>query len=430
MLAALCLLYLGLLYLGLLYLGWHPPEGRLDPPTWRADRSEPACATRRPALGDGRMDMRTVVASLAALAALAAGIATAGTGPAAAGTRVPAAKLPAVRGGVARKTEATGAFLASSLDAGVTRVTCTAPAPYRAVAAGLSVGIQAALRGRAGHQAVTVHDPVTGVSCEADGGRPFDSASIVKAIILAALLRWHQETGTPLSGWETGEATLMITQSDNGAATDLWNWVGMSRLRRFLRLAAMNETELGPGGYWGLTQVTAHDEMLLLDLLARPNPVLSAASRAYQLGLMAQVIPGQRWGTPAGAPDGVTVHVKNGWLPDDTGWHVNSIGAFTGKGENYVIAVLTDDNPSEQYGIDTIQAVASVVHQALSAARGTARARLAANLGQPAAAPAVPSPAAAPSPAAVPSPWALVPALPAPPSPWALVPALPAPPAP
>jgi len=27
----------------------------------------------------------------------------------------------------------------------------------------------------------------------------------------------------------------------------------------------------------------------------------------------------------------VTVHVKNGWLPDDTGWHVNSIGAFTGR---------------------------------------------------------------------------------------------------
>ena len=68
-----------------------------------------------------------------------------------------------------------------------------------------------------------MHDPVTGVSCQADGGRHFDSASIVKAIILAALLRWHQETGPPLSDWEKDEATLMITQSDNDAATDLWN---------------------------------------------------------------------------------------------------------------------------------------------------------------------------------------------------------------
>ena len=73
---------------------------------------------------------------------------------------------------------------------------------------------------------------------------------------------------------------------------------------------------------------------------------------------MARVICRQRWGTPAGAPGDVTVHVKNGWLPDDTGWHVNSIGAFTGKGKNYLIAVLTDDNPSEQYGINTIQDVA------------------------------------------------------------------------
>jgi len=364
------------------------------------------------------MDVRAVVASVTALAVLAAGgTAAAGTGPAGPGTGA--------------------TVLASSPGARVARVTCTAPAGYRAVAAALSAGIQVALRGRAGHQAVAVHDPVTGVSCQADGGRQFDAASIVKAIILAALLRWHQETATSLSEWETGEATLMITQSDNDAATNLWNWVGMSRMQRFLGLAAMDETELGPGRYWGLTQVTAHDEMLLLDLLARPNRVLSAASRAYQLALMAQVIPWQRWGTPAGAPDGVAVHVKNGWLPDGTGWHVNSIGAFTGKSENYVIAVLTDDNPSEQYGIDTIQAVAWVVHRELSAVRGTARARLAASLGQPAApaaspaaASAAPSPPVVPSPAAVPSPWAVVAALPTPPSPWAVVPALPVPPAP
>jgi hypothetical protein len=360
--------------------------------------------------GDGRMNLRAIVASLAALTALTAGIAVAGARPAAA-----VAKRPAVRGGIARKTEAAGAVLASSPDSGAAWVTCTAPAASRAFAARLSAGIESALRDRAGHQAVTVHDQVTGISCQADAGRQFDSASIVKAIILAALLRWHQEAGTALSSWEQGEATLMITWSDNDAATGLWNWVGRSRLQRFLSLAAMNETELGAGPYWGLTQVTAHDEMLLLDLLTQPNPVLSAASRVYQLRLMSQVTPGQRWGTPAGAPGGVTAHVKNGWLPDGAGWHINSIGAFTGTGGNYVIVVLTDDNPSEQYGIDTVEDVARLVHQELSAARAAARPRLAANL---AAASAAPSPA-----------WAVVPALPAPPTPWAVVPALPAPPA-
>jgi len=131
-----------------------------------------------------------------------------------------------------------------------------------------------------------VHDTVTGVSCHTGSGRHFDSASIVKAIILATLLHWHQEAGTPLSSWEEHEAALMITQSDNDAATALWDEVGTSRLRRFLDLAKMDQTQLGSGGYWGLTQVTAHDEMLLLELLTSPNPVLSAASRSYQLGLM------------------------------------------------------------------------------------------------------------------------------------------------
>jgi hypothetical protein len=60
----------------------------------------------------------------------------------------------------------------------------------------------------------------------------------------------------------------------------------------------MRQTVLGPGGYWGLTQVTAHDEMLLLRLLLTPNTVLSGNSRAYALGLMARVISSQRWASP------------------------------------------------------------------------------------------------------------------------------------
>jgi len=256
---------------------------------------------------------------------------------------------------------------------------------------------------RGGHQAVTVYDTVTKVSCYANSGRHFDSASVVKAIILAALLRWHQEAGTPLPPEEEQEATLMITQSDNDAATDLWNDVGMSRLQQFLGLAKMDETQLGQGGMWGLTQVTARDEILLLGLLSQPNSVLSAASRSYQLGLMARVISAQRWGTPAGAPGDVTVHVKNGWLPESAGWHINSIGAFTGKDKNYQIAVLTDDNPSEQYGIDTIEAVARAAHRDLNEAGAVPSARLAANV--------APSPTGS-SPA--PSSWAVVPALPTP----------------
>lgn len=82
----------------------------------------------------------------------------------------------------------------------------------------------------------------------------------------------------------------MIEQSDNDAATDLWDELEMSNLKHFLNLTGMGETPLGQDGLWGLTQVTAHDETLLLKLLTAPNSALDANSRAYELNLMAHVV--------------------------------------------------------------------------------------------------------------------------------------------
>ena len=128
----------------------------------------------------------------------------------------------------------------------------------------------------------------------------------------------------------------------------------------------MKQTVLGPGGYWGLTQITAHDEMRLLHLLRTKNAVLDRRSRAYALRLMAQVIPSQRWGVPAGAPPRLGVHLKNGWLPLPAhGWRVHSIGCFTGRG-GYSIVVLTQDNPTMAYGIRTIEALAEAIHHDLN----------------------------------------------------------------
>ena len=81
--------------------------------------------------------------------------------------------------------------------------------------------------------------------------------------------------------------------------------------------------------------------------------MLTTASRDYVLGLMARVVSYERWGVPAGAPTDVTVHVKNGWLPQPThGWRINSIGSFSGHGKDYMIVVLTDDNPTMAYGVE------------------------------------------------------------------------------
>jgi len=237
---------------------------------------------------------------------------------------------------------------------------------YRRLASRMSRGIAAVLLGRVSVVGLKAADPRTGITCKLHPWWDFHSASVVKVIILGALLHELESEHRALTPQEAALSRAMITESSNSAATALWDEVGMRNLQRFLNLANMKHTQLGPDGFWGLTLVIAHDELLLLNLLTTSNSVLHGPSRAYALNLMAHVIPSQRWGVPAGAPVNVTVHVKNGWLPDIGGWVINSIGAFTGHGRNYKIVVLTKNNPTMTYGVDTVQAVAEVINRDLN----------------------------------------------------------------
>jgi hypothetical protein len=256
-------------------------------------------------------------------------------------------------------------------DAGAIAVSCRSAA-HPKLAARLARGIHAALAGRGSTVALRVEDRSKDLGCFLNTDAAFDSASVVKVEILGTLLRESETQHRNLTASEVRLARRMITQSDNNAASALWAHVGRARLRYFLARARMTATRLGPGGYWGLTQITAHDERLLLDLLMYPNQVLDAASRNFALTLMAQVIPAQRWGVPAGAPAGLTVHVKNGWLPLAThGWRIHSIGCFTGHHRGYLIVALTEGNPTMAYGITTIQRVAEVIHRQLNPAATT-----------------------------------------------------------
>jgi hypothetical protein len=119
---------------------------------------------------------------------------------------------------------------------------------------------------------------------------------------------------------------------------------------------------------WGLTTTVPQDQLSLLKQLVLPgrHPLLSAAQRSYALSLMENVKPDQAWGVSGGIPAGAKVALKNGWLPlHGTGsdWQINSVGWISGSGRNYLMAVLSTGNPSEQYGIDTIDALAATVWQ-------------------------------------------------------------------
>jgi hypothetical protein len=79
---------------------------------------------------------------------------------------------------------------------------------------------------------------------------------------------------------------------------------------------------------------------------------------------MRHVTSAQRWGVSAGPAATADVGLKNGWLPvasDGFQWAVNSIGWVRGSGRRYQIAVLTAHQPSEAYGIATIEALSRLV---------------------------------------------------------------------
>ena len=247
-----------------------------------------------------------------------------------------------------------------------------------ALAARMSRDIRAALSSRQGTVSLAVHDDDTGLTCALAGTRQYDSASIVKVMIMEAVLRRAEQLGRGLTRWELANLRPMITRSDNTAARRLWTNLGHVSLARFLARAGTSGTALGPGGYWGLTRTTAADQLRLLDVLTRTGSLLRATSRAYGLKLLNQVRSDQRWGVPAGMPRGLKAHVKNGWLPRSThGWRVHSVGAFTGPHRTYRIVVLSHDNPTMAYGVRTIERIAQAVHRGLNRGadhgRGTAR---------------------------------------------------------
>lgn len=260
-----------------------------------------------------------------------------------------------------------GAVAAGPAAAATTPICVSAQHPR--AAATMSANIATTLSARPhSFVAIAATDSAFGVSCALRPATHFYAASVVKVTILCALLLKIGGVGH-LTTTQRNLAYAMITQSSNSAATTLWNQVGMASMQNFLNRAGMSNTVLSSA--WGLTRITAHDELTLLRLLSYPGTVLGPYARAYVLSLMAQVISSQRWGVSAGVGPGVTVHIKNGWLPYPYSydWYINSIGVFTGTNINYQMVVLTAPaagGQSESYGIQTVQGVAGIINRNLA----------------------------------------------------------------
>lgn len=238
------------------------------------------------------------------------------------------------------------------------------------------------LASRNSSASVAIYDARTGQTAYYGTNQRYVCASIAKVSILGTVLRSAARANRPLSAAETAHAAPMIEQSSNDDATWLWNEVGQGpAVQAYQRSVGMNATVQDPLNRWGLATTTAADQARAVQALIWPNPVLRSGDQAYARSLMRSVIASQRWGVSAGAPAGATVELKNGWLPHDGAYRVNSIGHISDATHDYVVAVLTSTpgtgTSSFNYGIATIQGVTRLLWGGSPTAAGTASALVA-----------------------------------------------------
>jgi hypothetical protein len=224
--------------------------------------------------------------------------------------------------------------------------------------AGLPKGPHASL-------SVAAYDLGTGrsVAYPASDAPTYDTASIVKVDILAALLLQRQDAGRSLTSQERAEASKMIRVSDNDSADDLWNAIGGAPgLDNANRRLGLTHTTAGSAGLWGLTQTTARDQVTLLSAVYGATSPLDADAAGYIRSLMGDTEQDQRWGVSAA---GTLTGLKNGWLPRSaTGlWDINSIGLVSAGGHRVLLASLSNGNTDMAGGV-------SLVEQASKAAVG------------------------------------------------------------
>ncbi|MGZ3113309.1 serine hydrolase [Streptomyces sp. H62] len=189
------------------------------------------------------------------------------------------------------------------------------------------------------------------------GHDAFDTASIVKVNILAALLLQAQDQGRSLSAEERVQSAAVIQKSDNDSTSALWTRIGSATgLDAANERLGLSRTRGGAGTVWGITQTTAEDQIRLLQSVFGDKSPLSEASRAYIQDLMRHVVGSQAWGVSAAADSGTTA-LKNGWLKrtQTEKWDVNSIGRIEHEGRVYLMAVLLDGCSTQEVGISIVE---------------------------------------------------------------------------
>jgi len=213
--------------------------------------------------------------------------------------------------------------------------------------------------------------PGRGAIYSANGEELFPMASLAKLVIMVTVMDRAIREDRTLTQREYDLVEAIITISDNDAADVLWREAGGARaITAFLRQHGLTGIHPDPDGYWGLSLGSARDVALLLAKLVQ-GEILDDSMRRTAIDLMTRVEPDQWWGVVAGpwghATPSIAMGLKNGWYPTLDGWWINSAGLFlpANRQAGYSMVIMTKDQPTFDYGVETIEVAATWIHTAL-----------------------------------------------------------------
>jgi hypothetical protein len=208
---------------------------------------------------------------------------------------------------------------------------------------------------RAGLVSFAVVD-TTGGSYHYRGRARYASASVIKAMFLVAYLRKVHAEGRDLSSSKRALLAPMIRVSDNDAAAAVYGLLGSARVERLARAARMRFFE-GIPEHWASGEIAALDQARFFARLEKLVPPLFYR---YARRLLRTIVDWQTWGIPAVArPRGYRVFFKTGrrTSPSLSGVIVHQVARLERRGRVVTLAVLTDRQPSDSYGIATITGI-------------------------------------------------------------------------
>jgi hypothetical protein len=183
--------------------------------------------------------------------------------------------------------------------------------------------------------------------------RVVPSASVLKAMLMVSYLRRPDVRGRRLGSSDRALLAPMIRWSDNAAASQVCNIVGLDGLARLARRVGMKRFHATRP--WGLSSIDVADQTRFLLHVDRWVP---RRHRRYALRLLGSIVPSQRWGIARVRPRGWALYFKGGW-GSGTGWVDHQVALVRRGRRRLSVAILVTSSPSHEYGNETLRGVAA-----------------------------------------------------------------------